>query len=761
MHRFFVIFTCLWMTAGCFAQTGTLKGTITHADSKKPIAGVSVSLVGAEVQTLTDSKGRYQVKGINPGTYTVTVTKKGFKTQRLTGITIRAGKSTVKNIKLYPYASWKSHAQYQIDDLVEDTRSEKEEAADVLKLKSNESQPSPPRLLSLSAPKTDEESADTEASPPPSEPVLLRPPPPVPMAETDIPELPETYSAPEADPGEDVTLTAKPPSQTKPPSTSEKPATDPKFSSPHPPKDDSPSTPRAAPPKPPASSGLRAGFADDNEQFNYYLNFLNRYSQKVQHKPYDVRERIRLIVQDPTGKSIPNAGVKLHAPGSDNLLLEGRTYPDGSFYFFPKELLGSAEEYSVSVDIGDTTVELIVHRQGPRVVEIPLDYQPELEMTPTLDIVYILDTTGSMREEIQRLLATIGHIRDNLSVMKSKPRVRFGMVLYRDKGSNYVTRMVPLTENINSFTRELRKVTAAGGGDIREDLESALKVTMMDMNWSPDGLRLGFIITDAPPQLKYRGSTSYIRSTLEAKRQGIKLFTLGTGGLDIQGEFVLRQISQLTAAKYLFLTYGETGESEGGAPGSVSHHTGANYETDKLEALIIRLAKEELGQFTGKPLPAGDDHFLARPITTETKEETLKKLFSMAIGQLIDYATYRLETGATLGVLPISARQSPLALNAEYFTEQLILSLGSQKTFTLVARKDLQSVVDEQKLQLSGLVDDDQVSEIGKLLGAENLLHGELFNQDGNQVLFLKLLRVETGEILSVTKLIIEPGLGL
>ena len=71
----------------------------------------------------------------------------------------------------------------------------------------------------------------------------------------------------------------------------------------------------------------------------------------------------------------------------------------------------------------------------------------------------------------------------------------------------------------------------------------------------------------------------------EAKAKGIKLFSVGAGGLPLEGEYPLRQIAQYTQGKYIFLTYGEKGESGGGAEGSVSHHTGSNFATDKLEAI--------------------------------------------------------------------------------------------------------------------------------------------------------------------------------
>ncbi len=52
----------------------------------------------------------------------------------------------------------------------------------------------------------------------------------------------------------------------------------------------------------------------------------------------------------------------------------------------------------------------------------------------------------------------------------------------------------------------------------------------------------------------------------------------------------------------------------GREPGSVSHHTGANYQTDKLEAIIIRFAREELVHLTDKPLDQEQDYFLAQKV---------------------------------------------------------------------------------------------------------------------------------------------------
>ena len=49
----------------------------------------------------------------------------------------------------------------------------------------------------------------------------------------------------------------------------------------------------------------------------------------------------------------------------------------------------------------------------------------------------------------------------------------------------------------------------------------------------------------------------------------------------------------------------------------------------------------------------------------------------------------------------------------------------------------------------------------GELLGAEMLLVGSMYFTDGNYELYLKLLRAKTAEVLAVTKLRIDPRLGL
>lgn len=528
------------------------------------------------------------------------------------------------------------------------------------------------------------------------------------------------------------------------------------------PKDAFSSKPAAAPAAkaaPAAASGLQAGFADDNKQFNYFVGFLAEYGARTPHLPIPIQERIVVSVTDGTEKPVANALVTVSA--STGKLAAGKTAADGTFLFFPSEHAASLSSYSVAVSAMGQETAVAVERGGRREVAVKLSGQRPAYRNVPLDILFILDTTGSMGEEIQRLKTTIELINLNLSSLSSKPKVRFGLVLYKDRGDQYVTQTVPLTGDLPAFQKALGKVRADGGGDDPEDLQAALQETIRGVAWDPDGIRLGFIITDAPPHLDYGQEFTYVDAVHGAREAGIKLYSVGTGGLPLAGEMVLRQISQYTGARYIFLTYGERGEAAGGEQGSVSHHTGSNFQTDKLEAIIIRFAKEELSFLTDQPLEEGEEFIEAHKVDREEREATLAKLFDMAIGQLSDYASINIPKATPAAALPIVPADDGLSLNAEYFSEQLVLSLSRSKAFTMVERKDLQAVLKEMELQLSGLADESNAARLGQFLGARMLVNSRIYAKDDSFEIFLKLLRVETGEILSVTKLVVDRNLGL
>ena len=68
------------------AGARTLLGRITNALNAAPIVGASISVNQGQFKgtTLTDAQGGYQILGLNPGLFTVTVTASGFRGQTAT-----------------------------------------------------------------------------------------------------------------------------------------------------------------------------------------------------------------------------------------------------------------------------------------------------------------------------------------------------------------------------------------------------------------------------------------------------------------------------------------------------------------------------------------------------------------------------------------------------------------------------------------------------------------------------------------------------
>ena len=136
------------------------------------------------------------------------------------------------------------------------------------------------------------------------------------------------------------------------------------------------------------------------------------------------------------------------------------------------------------------------------------------------------------------------------------------------------------------------------------------------------------------------------------------------------------------------------------------------------------------------------------------------------MGQLIDYSSTQIAEATPVAVLLIHTIRPELSDVGEYFTEQLIFTLSReedfQNIFRMVERKNLQQqLLEELELQLGGLVEDSQAAQVGKLLGAELLISGLLYKKAEDYELFIKMLRVDTGKILSVSKAVLDKRPGI
>jgi hypothetical protein len=146
-------------------------------------------------------------------------------------------------------------------------------------------------------------------------------------------------------------------------------------------------------------------------------------------------------------------------------------------------------------------------------------------------VAFVLDTTGSMAGLIDGAKHKIWSIANQLASGQPTPQVRMALVAYRDRGDLYVTRVKPLTDDIDAVYAELQQFAAEGGGDTPESVNQALHEAVAKLAWSSDAdvYRAIFLVGDAPPHLDYQDDVKFSDSVALARQKGIVINTVQCG----------------------------------------------------------------------------------------------------------------------------------------------------------------------------------------------------------------------------------------
>ena len=350
-----------------------------------------------------------------------------------------------------------------------------------------------------------------------------------------------------------------------------------------------------APPARPADEPAAAGVVDDNADFGAYLAYRERRSQLPVHVR-DVHERYALVVHDARGRPVPDAEVAVFA-GTRALPLWARTDAAGRAWLHPLAAVPGLGATLLEVQVRDgksgARGAALLQRGQKHQLQVTLADAGRTPPKPQLDIAFLIDATGSMADEIDKLKRSMRAVAEQIAHLPSQPDVCYGLVAYRDRGDAYFVRGADFTNDLPAFQQQLAQLRADGGGDMPEALNEALHTAVHRLSWRGDGTaRMVLLVADAPPHLDY-GAPYYDDDMQAALAKGIKLFAVGASGLDPVGEYVFRQAAQYTGGRFVFLTYANAQDPASGA-GRETTHDVRNYSVETLDALIVRLVRDEL-----------------------------------------------------------------------------------------------------------------------------------------------------------------------
>ncbi len=215
-------------------------------------------------------------------------------------------------------------------------------------------------------------------------------------------------------------------------------------------------------------------------------------------------------------------------------------------------------------------------------VKIPVDCQSFHKA----DVLFVVDATGSMGDEIRYLQSELEDVIKNVHAENKHLDIQTGSVFYRDQHDQYLTRVSPLSSNLNQNISFIQKQGAGGGGDYPEAVHSALEEALKQ-DWRPDAItRIAFLLLDAPPHQE-KAVIKNLQATIRAAAaKGIRIIPIAASGVNPSTEYLMKAISIATNGTYVFIT------DDSGVGHSHLKPKVTDFEVEMLNDLMVRLISE-------------------------------------------------------------------------------------------------------------------------------------------------------------------------
>lgn len=257
---------------------------------------------------------------------------------------------------------------------------------------------------------------------------------------------------------------------------------------------------------------------------------------------------------------------------------------EGIAYFYPES---EAENYLVTVNY---------FKNGEALKEeatVSGDYEFTLEgdnlAKDAIELMVVLDTTGSMGDEIRYLQVEIDNVIDRVKEQNPNTKIRLAVLVYRDKGDIYVTKYSDFSDDISVGRSFLEQQSAGGGGDFEEAVEVALKEAA-SKDWSNETTtKIILHVADAPAHDGKIDEWNKVCYSLASK--GIRIINVASSGIDKKTEYFFRCECLITNGIYTYLT------NDSGIGGDhIDATTEDSVTVELLNSMLVRLIS---GMHTG------------------------------------------------------------------------------------------------------------------------------------------------------------------
>lgn len=306
---------------------------------------------------------------------------------------------------------------------------------------------------------------------------------------------------------------------------------------------------------------LTAGVWNDNDNWAFFTNLVNSGTIGFPVYGLDPTNRVKVSVVDEAGAAVRNQDVTL-LDAAGNELWRSTTDKDGAAYLFYRggDMPASVSAAGVTQDLavftptdarGQQDDDVVIDDPVGRIEDVTLTVGAGHAPAKTggLQVMFIVDTTGSMSDEIAYLQKDFASIAADAG----NDGIEYSVNFYRDEGDEYVTKCNGFTSDVAAVQAALNKEYADGGGDTPEAVAQILTETITNNGaWRDDCNKLAFLIFDAPP---HDGTDAAIDAAVRsAAERGIRLVPVVASNADRGTELFGRALAIMTDATYVFLT---------------------------------------------------------------------------------------------------------------------------------------------------------------------------------------------------------------
>ncbi len=211
-----------------------------------------------------------------------------------------------------------------------------------------------------------------------------------------------------------------------------------------------------------------------------------------------------------------------------------------------------------------------------------------------LDLMFVIDTTGSMGDELSYLKS---EVKDVIESIDTNNDIRLSLLFYRDEGDQYVTKFFDFTTNIDEQITNINNQRSSGGGDFPEAVDVALDLAINQASWKEYSNKILIHVLDAPPHSSKQNINLFASSILTASKKGIRIIPVASSGIDKWTEFLLRTEALITGGTYTYIT------NHSGIGGDHIDATVESVTVEYLNDMLVRLINEYYTGVETEPIP--------------------------------------------------------------------------------------------------------------------------------------------------------------